>query len=462
MSQKVLLIGLDCADPRLVFDLWRDDLPNLNRLMAQGSYGRLRSCDPPITVPAWSSMMTSLDPGELGFYGFRNRADYSYDKMGLATSRQVPPRTVWDIIGNADKKSILLGVPQTFPPRPINGHMVTCFLTPSMQSQCTYPPELKAELEPAAGGEYIFDVSDFRSDDKQRILNDIYTMTERQCRVFRHLVQTKPWDFAMMVVMGTDRIHHGFWQYCFPDHPLYEPNNGLETCIHDYYVYVDQEIGKILAIIDDETLVLVVSDHGARGMDGGICVNEWLMQQGYLVLKEPPAGIIPLEKAQIDWSKTTAWAAGGYYARLYLNVAGREPEGIVPANQYEQLRDDIAAKLAALGDEHGNSIGTFSVKPQDLYRTVRNIAPDLIVYFGDLAWRSLGTIGHGVIHKFENDTGPDGANHDWYGLLIAHDPRNPQGGRRLEDRQLMDIAPSILRAFGLEPLADMQGTAINW
>ena len=84
------------------------------------------------------------------------------------------------------------------------------------------------------------------------------------------------------------------------------------------------------------------------------------------------------------------------------------------------------------------------------------------MYFGDLAWRSLGTIGHGVIHKFENDTGPDGANHDWYGLLIAHDPRNPQGGRRLADRQLMDIAPSILRAFGLEPLADMQGTAINW
>ena len=148
MSEKVLLIGLDCADPRLVFDLWRDDLPNLSRLMANGSYGRLRSCDPPITVPAWSSMMTSLDPGELGFYGFRNRADYSYDKMGLATSRQVPPRTVWDIVGNAGKQSILLGVPQTFPPRPINGNMVTCFLTPSLQSQCTYPPELKAEHRP--------------------------------------------------------------------------------------------------------------------------------------------------------------------------------------------------------------------------------------------------------------------------------------------------------------------------
>lgn len=463
MSRKVLLIGLDCADPRLVFDAWRDDLPNLNQLMSHGMFGRLRSSDPPITVPAWSSMMTSLDAGELGFYGFRNRADYSYEKMALATSRNVPQRTVWDILGRANKQSILLGVPQTFPPRPINGSMVTCFLTPSTQSQYTYPSELKTEIEQVLGGDkYIFDVSDFRSDDKQRILNDIYTMTERQCTVFRHLIQTKPWDFAMMVIMGTDRIHHGFWQYCFADHPLYTPNNGLESCIHDYYVYVDQEIGKILDVVDDETLVLVISDHGARGMDGGICVNEWLIREGYLTLKSQPDGIIPLEKADIDWSKTKAWAAGGYYARLYINVQGREPYGIVPAYQYEQLRDEIAAKLANLGDEQGKSIGTFSIKPQDMYRTVRNVAPDLIVYFGNLAWRSLGTIGHGVIHKFENDTGPDGANHDWYGLLIAYDPQKPRDGQRLEDRQLMDIAPSILHEFGVAPLPDMQGTIIRW
>lgn len=121
-----------------------------------------------------------------------------------------------------------------------------------------------------------------------------------------------------------------------------------------------------------------------------------------------------------------------------------------------------AAKLAALGDEQGNPIGTFSVKPREIYQMVRNVPPDLIVYFGDLAWRSLGTIGHGVIHKFENDTGPDGANHDWYGLLIAYDPRSQQGGRKLPDHQLMDMAPSILREFGIAPLADMQGHLIDW
>ena len=462
MSRKVLLIGLDCADPRLVFEAWRSDLPQLNRLMTQGSFGRLRSCDPPITVPAWSSMMTSLDPGQLGFYGFRNRADYTYDKMGIATSRAVPHTTVWDVLGAAGKSSVLLGVPQTYPPRPIQGQMVTCFLTPSVESQYTYPPELKQTIATLIEDEYIFDVADFRSDDKQRILDAIYAMTQQQCRVFRHLLQTNSWEYGMVVLMGTDRIQHGFWQYCFADHPLYTPDNGLEQVIHDYYVYVDQEIGRILECVDDDTLVLVVSDHGARGMDGGICINEWLMREGYLVLHEQPEGIVPLEKAQVDWSRTSVWAAGGYYARVYVNIAGREPQGIVPADEADHLVDEIAAKLAALGDEHGNPIGTWSVKPVDIYQEVRNVAPDLLVYFGDLAWRSLGTIGHGVIHKRENDTGPDGANHDWHGILIAYDPRNPQGGQRLADSSLLDIAPSVLSELGVEPLAAMRGSRINW
>ena len=158
-------------------------------------------------------------------------------------------------------------------------------------------------------------------------------------------------------------------------------------------------------------------------------------------------------------ARTTAWAAGGYYARLYLNVAGREPQGIVPQADYERVRDEIAAKLAALGDEHGNPIGTFSVKPQDLYRTVRNVAPDLIVYFGDLAWRSLGTIGHGVIHKFENDTGPDDCNHAQFGAFILAAPNSPLQGE-LKNAHLLDIAPTLLELGGYDLPSSMQGKSL--
>ena len=88
-QRKVVVIGLDCATPQLLFDRYRGQLPNLERLMARGTWGRLRSCDPPITVPAWSVMMSSKDPGTLGIYGFRNRCDYSYDKMAFATGTAV-------------------------------------------------------------------------------------------------------------------------------------------------------------------------------------------------------------------------------------------------------------------------------------------------------------------------------------------------------------------------------------
>jgi len=138
-GRKVVVIGLDCATPQLMFDRYRGMLPNLERLMAGGMWGRLRSCDPPITVPAWSVMMSSKDPGTLGIYGFRNRCDHSYDKMAFATGAAVREPRVWDHLGKADKHVVCLGVPGTFPPRPVNGVMVGCFLTPGTASNYTYP-----------------------------------------------------------------------------------------------------------------------------------------------------------------------------------------------------------------------------------------------------------------------------------------------------------------------------------
>ena len=458
-SRKVLVVGLDCAEPDLVFRRWRDDLPNLRRLAEGGLYGPLRSTTPPITVPAWSSMMTSKDPGQLGFYGFRNRADYSYDRMSIATSRAVTEDTVWDILSRAGKHSVLVGVPQTYPPKPLNGAMVTCFLTPSTKSQYTYPDALKAEIENLVG-DYLLDVPDFRTEDKDRLLADIYKMAGQRFQVVRHLMQTHPWDFLMFVEMGVDRIHHGFWKYFDPAHPKYEPGNRYEDAIKKYYQYVDGEIGGLLQMLDDDTVVLVVSDHGGKPMVGGICVNEWLIQKGYLTLKEKPAGVIPLEKAEVDWSRTRAWAAGGYYSRIFLNVQGREPQGIIPPQEYEMVRDELVEAIAAIEDENGANIGSVALKPQEAYRTVRNIPPDLIVYFGNLAWRAVGSVGLDRIHTYENDTGPDDANHAQHGLFIIYDPKASLGGRKMEGLDILDVAPTVLSLLGQPVPADMEGRAI--
>ena len=120
-------------------------------------------------------------------------------------------------------------MPQTYPPRPIDGEMVTCFLTPSTKSEYTYPRELKAEVERVAGG-YVLDVDDFRTPDKAELLKRIYDKTRKHLAVGRHLLRTRPWDFFMLVEMGVDRIHHGFWSYTDPEHHKYVPGNPFVSC----------------------------------------------------------------------------------------------------------------------------------------------------------------------------------------------------------------------------------------
>lgn len=456
--KKVLVIGLDCAAPELVFDRWAPLLPNIRRLMGAGLYGELESTIPPITIPAWMSMMTSKDPGQLGLYGFRNRKDYSYDGMTLATSLAVKEETVWDILSRAGKTVTLIGVPPSYPPKRVNGHLISCFMTPDARSEYTYPASLKTEVEGLVG-EYLFDVEGFRSDDKERILSQIYLMTEKRFKVARHLMQHKSWDFFMLVEIGVDRIHHGFWKDFDERHRKHQPGSKFAHAIRDYYVYLDGLIGDLLALTDDQTAVLIVSDHGAKRLEGGICINEWLMAEGYLTLKEKPAAITPFGKAAVEWGQTRAWGEGGYYGRLFLNVKGREPNGTVDPSQVETVRDELIDRLQRITDENGRPLGVKVFKPEQIYAECRGIPPDLIVYFGNLLWRSVGSVGYPSMWTFENDTGPDDANHAQHGIVIVHHPQATRG-KRVEGVRIMDIAPTILTLFGLPIAPDMQGSSI--
>ncbi|HEY0389724.1 MAG TPA: alkaline phosphatase family protein [Gaiellales bacterium] len=455
-AKRLMIIGLDCAAPEILFDDMKGELPVLNRLMEQGVYGPLESCDPPITVPAWSCMMSSKDPGTLGFYGFRNRKDHSYDGMTFATAEKVKEDRVWDILSRAGKHVVVLGVPQTFPPSRVNGEMIGCFLSPSTESRYTFPEELRDEIRDVVG-EYMVDVPNFRTDQKDRILRDINEMTRRRFQLARHLRDSRPWDFFMMVEMGPDRLHHGFWRYYDPKHPDYVPGTPYETAFRDYYRYLDGEIGSLIEGLDDDTALMVVSDHGAQSMYGGIQVNEWLVREGYLTLHDPDA-TGPVKPDMIDWSRTRVWGDGGYYSRIFLNVRGREPEGIVDPAGVEPLRDELIGKLEALGDEHGTPIGTRVFRPEQLYHHVNGVPPDLICYFGNLTWRAIGSVGDGRVHVRENDTGPDDANHAKFGIYIFDGPGMPQTPP--SGAQLFDIAPTALALLGHPVPADMQGRSL--
>jgi predicted AlkP superfamily phosphohydrolase/phosphomutase len=458
--QKVMVIGLDCAPPRHVFEEYAGDIPNLSKLRENGLWGPLESIVPPITVPAWMCMMTSKDPGTLGIYGFRNRKDHTYDGLSFATSWAVKEQTVWDILSDAGKESIVMSVPPSYPPKPLKGIQIGCFLTPNDNADYTYPKELKAEIK-ANVGEYIFDVRNFRTDNTQYILDESYKMTEQKFKAADYLLANKPWDFFVMVEMGPDRLNHGIWSYIDPAHPRHEPGNPYIDSLREYYRFLDRKVGDLIeAHADEDTTVLVVSDHGAKAMVGGVCFNEWLRDEGYLFFNdEVPDEITPINKLDIDWSRTTAWGDGGYYGRLFLNVEGREPNGVIPRADYDKVRDELAAKIEAMVDHEGNPMGNKALKPDEIYETQNGVAPDLIVIFGELRWRSVGSLGHGSMYTFENDTGPDEANHAEHGILIMSNAPGQKTGQA-EGMHLWDVHSTILDLFGLEPAPGALGTSI--
>jgi len=455
MKRQVLVCGLDSAPGEIVFGQ-KELLPNLSFLLEHGLYGNLRSCDPPITIPAWMVMMTGQDPGKLGLYGFRHRKGYSYKDLWIATSQSIHEKTIWDYVGEAGGESCVVSVPPTYPPRPLRGNLISCFITPDEGKEYTYPPSLKSEIENLFSS-YIFDV-EFRTDDKEAVLEGIYRMTKKRFEVMKYLITQKPWDFFMFVEIGVDRIQHGFWKYMDRHHHLYQPGNPYETVILDYYRYLDKEIGSLLDLAGRDTVVLVVSDHGAKRMKGAFCVNEWLIEEGLLSVKNKPSQPTSLEKVEVDWAKTKAWAWGGYYARVFLNVEGREPQGIIPAEDYEKERQELIDRLLKIKGPQGETWATRLIIPQEHFSVLNGEYPDLMVYFDDLYWRSAGTLGYSQPYLLENDTGPDDAVHAQEGIYILYDPQTTRG--RQKNANILDIAPTLLAILGLPIPREMRGQVI--
>lgn len=454
---KILVVGLDCAAPELLLGM--EDLPNFRHLMANGCYGRLESVIPPITVPAWMCMAASQDPGSIGVYGFRNRPDHTYADMTVVNSRSIRQLTVWDQVAREGGKANIIAVPPSFPPRKVNGICIGCFLTPDTATTTyTHPAHIGSEIKSLVGA-YPVDVTGFRTERKTWLRDEIFSMSRRHFEVVRHYLQHSNWDYFQFVEIGLDRVHHGFWKYHDPQHVLHEPDSPFGSVVCDYYRYLDAELGRILELLTDDTVILVVSDHGAQRLDGGFCVNEWLVREGLLVLNEYPSSPVPFHQLSVDWDRTSVWGEGGYYARIFFNVKGREPNGTIDPADYERFRTDVKARFETTVDDAGEDLGTSAFIPDEIYRQVRNVAPDLIVHFGGLLWRSVGSVGHKTIHVRENDTGPDDCNHSQFGAFILAAPRLRLQGE-VENAHLLDIAPTLLELGEYDIPDTMQGNSI--
>ncbi|HEX5656429.1 MAG TPA: alkaline phosphatase family protein [Polyangiales bacterium] len=449
MGRRVMLVGLDCVPPALAFERYAPLMPNLTRLRAQGTFARLRSTTPPITVPAWTAMISGRDPGELGLYGFRKRVPASY-ALSLADSRDVQVERVWDLLARRGLRSSVIAVPPSSPPFPVHGELVSCFLTADADTPHTYPAPLAGTLR-ARFGPYIPDV-EVRAAQREGLEQALVAMTRQHFAIARQLWTEREPDFLMLVEIGPDRLHHAFYADMDPSHPLHDPGSKYVGVGERYYALLDRELGSMMALADDDTAILVASDHGARPLRGAFRINEWLQREGFLTLHHQERG--PLKAEHVDWSRTQAWAEGGYYARVFCNLRGREPQGIV--EDRDAFVSDLASRLRAVRGPAGERWHNHVHTPQELYRAVRGFAPDLIAIFADLDVRPIATVGTGALYAERDDRDADACNHDMYGIFACAGAGVTARGH-LDDCQIQDVGATVLALLSVPQPEDWLG-----
>jgi predicted AlkP superfamily phosphohydrolase/phosphomutase len=306
-SYRVLLIGLDGA----TFDLlrpWADagHLPHLGRLMAEGASGPLASTLIPQTPPAWTSMVTGVHPGKHGVFGFVKRRPGTYEKE-YPTSQDRGREALWDLLGRVGKRSIIFDLPLSYPPEPLNGIMITGLGTPGAASGFVWPGELKDTII-GSFGPYEFDI--YFSGDVQRFIDDAIRVTTHRIAVARYLLGTHPWDFLMVILTTPDRLQHVVWKYVDERHPHYDPQEAARywPAIRQFYQLIDQAIGDLTAFADDQTAVILASDHGFGPVHTKVSLSRWLVAEGFVTLGE---GSWTLRPSGEDSSSSTSSTRGG-------------------------------------------------------------------------------------------------------------------------------------------------------
>ena len=428
MPRRVFVLGLDSMPPSVLYDGMDEGMFSYLRGVVEESRRYLmRTCHPPITVPAWMVMFTGKTPGELGVYGFRHRRPGEFGYY-IVNSSYIKYPTIWDNAGRKGLRVGVYGVPPTYPPRPVHGFLVTDFTTPGPEKPYTFPPWLRRELEQATGPT-IFDIV-YRSHEKSKVARELFRMLENHQRQVEYLAARKQWDLFVYVEIAVDRAHHAFWKYFDRAHPRYEEHPEYSRVIPELYQRIDKWFEELHKQLPRDTVIVIASDHGIKAMKGAFTINQWLAEQGYLKLKVDPKELKPgtdLKEDMIDWEHTIAWAWGGYYSRVFINLRGREKRGAVEPRYYEetlkQLRHDIKRIRGPQDEQWRNMV----FRPEELYPEVNGDAPDLMVYLDDLGWRPAGTLGWPSLHLPENDRGPDDAVHDWIGVYAIYDPEGTVG-----------------------------------
>jgi predicted AlkP superfamily phosphohydrolase/phosphomutase len=507
-SNRVLVVGLDGATLDLIEPWSRAGaLPTFQRIMAEGAYGPLRSTIPPMTAPAWTSFMTGKNPGKHGLYDWINRCSDSYGVRPV-TAAQCREPTLWTLLSDVARRVCLVNVPMTYPPTPVNGVMISGLPAPSTRVSITYPPGLLAELERDVG-EYLLypDPGQAYSDSGVDLfLEDLYRTTDTRLQVVEKLRAREDWDFCMVVLNGTDTVQHAMWKYMSPDHPLHDPRKSDKygDAILRYFQHVDGALDRLVTGLDSDITLVIMSDHGFGPFHKFIHLNNWLRQEGWLRIKSAPKarikstffdlGMAPmriydllmqfgfgalkrevvrgngqgllrrlfLSFDDVDWQSTAAYALGNV-GQIFLNVRGREPQGLVePGEQYEAIRDGIIARLLDLRDPQSGEQVVESVYRREEVYWGHNVdqAADIVFIPTRMEYFGFGEYEFGSDEIIESMKRGISGTHRLNGLVMLWG-NAVQAGTQIQNAQIFDLAPTILRVMGEPVPQDMDGRVLS-
>ena len=433
---RVAFFGIDGVPYSLVRDN-PDTFGNLNAIADEGSGGAIDSIVPPESSACWPALTTGVNPGETGVYGFQDREVGSYDTY-VPMGRDVRAKRLWSRVTDAGREATVMNVPVTFPPGRDVQRMVGGFLSPGVD-KAAYPDDLRETLE---GLKYRIDVDAKlgHDEDKAAFIEDAHETLEARFEAFKHYVQKDDWDLFFGVFMTTDRVNHFLFKH-------YAQDDEYKDEFLEFYAKVDEYLGRLREMLDDETAMVVASDHGFTTLDHEVKCNVWLQQNGWLSYKSDDH-----ESLEDISNDTRAYSL--IPGRFYVNLEGREPRGSVPEEEYESVRDELKAELEALEGPDGRKVADRVVTKEEAFRGDHDdIAPDLVVVPNHGFDLKSGFKGGDEVF----DTGPRNGMHSFDNACLFVD----DDSARIADADLYDIAPTMLDLLDLEvDRGEFDGTSL--
>ena len=489
MTKKAVMIGLDGAAWHLLDPLLDQGvMPRLDNLRSRGAWGNLGSTVPTYTPPAWTSAATGVNPGRHGVYGFHS-THAQHDRMQLMHSGKVRSPTIWEM-ANAQGASIgVYNLPLTYPPQQLDeGWMVSGMMTPSYGERVkgfTYPPELEQDVLSWAPN-YEVDIKTHWDDDyKDDALCRRALRSLKQRRiVLEALLSEHPTDLVFAVIEAPDRLQHAYYKYMDPREEMFSSQQArsLRPAIIECFRLMDDIVGLLDDYAGTDGGVVVSSDHGFTGWDCSVHTNSLLEQWGYLKFKgkaklmqtSAARALVPIAKrvlpakvareaknktfSAIDWANTKAFASPIPQQGVFVNVAGREPLGVVLEDDVNRLKKEIAARFAELRGPDGKPACDLVHLAEDVFHgDALTGAPDLLPVLRDHRFE----LDDEIFHKdpfTDMRALPRGVHHvDGIGIY-AGDGVRPRSG---VDGSVLDVTPTLLYLAGMNVPDGLDGSVVK-